>query len=360
MRVGLITLGLLSQLVSALAVARGPTLNWVRLPGAESCIAAVELAQLVETRLGRPVFVQPSDAIVLIEGRVEPAVPLGFAAVIRVSDPDGTLYGSRDLTLPDADCRKLDEVLALIIAVTVRRGGSGSGIALPEAIARELDRLFETDSAELDPGRLPAAQPMAASTVTPPPPAAAPPEPEPGPSSPAARFELGLTAGVFAAVGAQPGLSFGPQVGVRFGLAGVGSLALLGRLGITSEQAIEDGGTLAYRPLQAALAICAAPFRAGSSELVLCGVAAVGSMRVAAQGFKADNQTVHEAWVEAAPQLLGRLPLAGPIFLELALGAPLRIAVPDFRYTDSAGRSQSAYSMSRVGLTLELLAGARF
>ncbi|HKP64758.1 MAG TPA: hypothetical protein VJV78_48810 [Polyangiales bacterium] len=162
-------LAVLGLLVPAEAFARGPALNWVRLSGAESCIAAVELAQLVEGRLGRPVFVSSSEAVVVIEGRVEPAQPLGFNAVIRVSDPDGTLYGSRELTSADSDCRKLDEVLALVISVTIRRGGSGSGIELPEAVARELDRLFEQDSAELDPASLPAA----ATTPSPPPAAAA-------------------------------------------------------------------------------------------------------------------------------------------------------------------------------------------
>ena len=347
-------LAVLSLLVPAGAAARGPTLNWVRLPGAESCIAAVELAERVEARLGRPVFVRSNEAIVVIEGRVEPVPPLGFAAVIRVSDPDGTLYGTRELTSADADCRKLDEVLALVIAVTIRRGASGSGIALPEAIASELDRLFEADSSELDPASLPPQAPPPAAAATPSAPVAAPVT---VPTE--AGFSFGIAAGVFGAAGAQPGLSFGPELRIRLGLAQVGSLALIGRLGLATEQEIDEGGSLEYRPLQAALALCAAPWRSGASELELCGVAAVGSMRVAASGFKAYSGTVYEPWVEAGPQLAGRL-LLSPLFVELALGTPLRIAVPDFRYTDSAGRSQSAFSMSRVGLMLELSAGARF
>jgi hypothetical protein len=52
---------------------RGPSLNWVRLAGADGCIAPVELANRVEQRLGRTVFVRANDAIVVLEGRIGPA-----------------------------------------------------------------------------------------------------------------------------------------------------------------------------------------------------------------------------------------------------------------------------------------------
>ncbi|HKP64757.1 MAG TPA: hypothetical protein VJV78_48805 [Polyangiales bacterium] len=158
----------------------------------------------------------------------------------------------------------------------------------------------------------------------------------------------------------QPGFGFGPQVGVQLELAQVGSLALVGRIGFETEQRVEDTGTLAYRPLQGGLVFCAWPWGEGTTQIGLCGAAAVGSMRVAASGFKAYSGTVYEVWVEAVPQVVGRTMLGEPLFVQLAFGAPLRIVVPDFRYTDSAGRTQSAFSMSRVGFMLEASAGVRF
>ena len=57
---------------------RGPALNFVREPGAEACIASVELAQLIEARLGKPVFVAAPNAVVVIEGSVRPLAEGGF------------------------------------------------------------------------------------------------------------------------------------------------------------------------------------------------------------------------------------------------------------------------------------------
>src|SRR5688572_5319463 len=64
----------------------GPALNFVREPGAESCIASIELAQLIERQLGRPVFVPAAEAVVAIEGSVRKEPGRGYLARIAVSD----------------------------------------------------------------------------------------------------------------------------------------------------------------------------------------------------------------------------------------------------------------------------------
>src|SRR5262249_15622690 len=135
------------------APSSGPSLSWVRLPGAEACIAQAELAAKIEARVGRPVFVRPADAIVLVEGRVAASAGGGFDAVIALSDRDGHGFGERALHLPDADCRKLDDVAALVITVILR--GGPSGLPLPDAIAHELEALFGDEPSELDPATLP-------------------------------------------------------------------------------------------------------------------------------------------------------------------------------------------------------------
>lgn len=347
---------------SAAAAERGPALNWVRLPGAESCIPPVELAERVETRLGRRVFVRTSDAIVVIEGRVEPAQPLGFSTVLTVSDPDGTVYGTREIALEEADCRKLDDVVTLVIAVTIHHGSGSNGIALPFEIARELDRLFERDSSELDPGTLP-------------PSAAAAPLAEPGSGAPVrtatetqrredanSRLSWDLRAGIVAASGLQPGFTVGPIAGLRFSIASVGSAALWFVYGVKSSQSADDDerGTLEFSALSGGLTLCAPGWASGTSELAACASAALGNIRVKPRDFAQDFATAEELWVDVGPALIGRTQLVGPAFVQLGLGMPIRLRAPSFEYTRSSGRPERAFEVSRVGLQLELSLSTRF
>ena len=150
------------------AAQRGPALNWVRSPGAESCIGPVDLAARVEQRLGRNVFVPSGDALVVIEGFVSPQ-PRGFSVMLRVSSPDGEMT-ARVITLEQPDCRKLDELAALVIAVTIHGQGGANAIALPSEVTAELDALFVGEPSELDPpATLPPAmeQPPAETPATP-------------------------------------------------------------------------------------------------------------------------------------------------------------------------------------------------
>src|SRR5689334_12323457 len=75
---------------------RTSSLSWVRLEGAESCIATQALAQAVETRLKRKVFVSASGADVSVEGHIaRESSPPRWRAVFTVRDAEGTLLGTR-------------------------------------------------------------------------------------------------------------------------------------------------------------------------------------------------------------------------------------------------------------------------
>jgi len=69
----------------------GPALNWTRQPGAESCIASVELAARIEARVRKKIFVAAPEAIVAVEGYVAPDPSGGFRATIAMSDGQGAL-----------------------------------------------------------------------------------------------------------------------------------------------------------------------------------------------------------------------------------------------------------------------------
>lgn len=94
-------------------------LSWVRLPGAESCIATPELGARVEQRLGRPALVAPSVATISIEGHVERTADKKFRATVGGTRRDGTTIGSREIVSQDTDCRSLDEGLVLVIALMI-------------------------------------------------------------------------------------------------------------------------------------------------------------------------------------------------------------------------------------------------
>src|SRR5579871_2651613 len=98
------------------------SLGWVRLPGAESCIATRDLARDVEQRLGKAVFVSPAQAEVIVEGRIE-AVTGGeaaFRARLTLTNAQGAVLGTRDLDVPaGSTCRSIDDQLSLVIALLI-------------------------------------------------------------------------------------------------------------------------------------------------------------------------------------------------------------------------------------------------
>jgi hypothetical protein len=106
----------------AIAHAEGRTssLSWVRMPGADSCVATQDLARDVEERLGRTVFVSAAQADVSVEGHIEPnANGPGFHAVVSIRDAKGALLGTRELARPEKSCDEMRAPLALIIAVMI-------------------------------------------------------------------------------------------------------------------------------------------------------------------------------------------------------------------------------------------------
>jgi hypothetical protein len=146
--------------ISTAHAQRTSSLGWARLPGAEDCISTQALAERVERRLGRRVFVSASQADFALEGRVERADAGGaFVATLVVSDRAGRVLGRRVLRAPGPSCAPLEAPLVLVIAIAIDPGASlpldrGSGQDLPEdarALLEQLDlpQLDEHQIAEL-------------------------------------------------------------------------------------------------------------------------------------------------------------------------------------------------------------------
>jgi hypothetical protein len=96
------------------------SLGWTRLPGAEVCTSARDLALDVEARLGHATFVAPSGAELQVEGHVEVArAPSAFRATVRMVDREGMTLGTRELETGDPTCRDLADPLGLAVALMI-------------------------------------------------------------------------------------------------------------------------------------------------------------------------------------------------------------------------------------------------
>jgi len=79
------------------AEARTSSLGWVRGSNAVECIGTRALAEAVEARLGRPVFVSAARADVAVEGQIERGPAGEWRAAISLAGEGGHGLGTRDL-----------------------------------------------------------------------------------------------------------------------------------------------------------------------------------------------------------------------------------------------------------------------
>lgn len=245
-------------------------LNWVRMPGAESCISPQALARGVEQRVGHPVFVPVAQAEWSIEGRVERDRD-AWLATLRASRGDG-VAGSRTVRRVAPDCAVLDAQVAVIIALLID----------PEA----------------DPNEhvAPPAPPTPPPAPPPPPPPAPPPQPlpAPAPAAPAARpRHLTLELGVGAAVEALPTLAPAAHLAAEWSPGG-GPLRLRAAAGVWGPAQVTVAPASAARGaadarfvgLHGALSACLAP--ASLPWLSACLGALVGGLHGEGASFARD------------------------------------------------------------------------
>jgi hypothetical protein len=98
--------------------ARPASLSWVRRAGAEECPTALFVAQRVEERLQRNVFVPASATDLSVEAYVE-RLPASWHVVISVSNAAGKTMGYRELSDAGPSCGVIAESAALAIALMI-------------------------------------------------------------------------------------------------------------------------------------------------------------------------------------------------------------------------------------------------
>ncbi|MBS2015911.1 MAG: hypothetical protein JST00_23690 [Deltaproteobacteria bacterium] len=313
---------------------RTSSLAWARLEGAEACIATSALAQSVEARLGRKVFVSASDADITIEGTIgrAPKGAPGFRAQLRVTAKDGSVLGTRDVETRSSSCDAIDEKLSLVVSVLVDPDAAGAPPPEPPPppppTIIERERVIVVHDAR---------------------------EPPPKPREPW-RFELTLA--LMGTVGLQPdvGVAFAPSVvltppgfwGIRAG----------GGLAASTSARAEEGATADASFAHGSLALCPFASRGGRLEALACAGAVVGALRARGIGFDTSATT---SSVVAGPVVTGRVSVAllGPLVASLALELVVPIAHAEIGYRTAAGgnalfRTAPVGAMAELGLGVNL------
>lgn len=92
-------------------------LSWVRLEGAELCVAGDDLAMQVEQQVGHPIWRAPGDALLTVEGWIAPSPGSdGFVAGVAFLDANGEVWHRETIRHDASDCRQLDETLVEHVA----------------------------------------------------------------------------------------------------------------------------------------------------------------------------------------------------------------------------------------------------
>jgi len=268
-----------------------PGLSWVRLQGAESCISAITLAQQIEDKLGRSVFVPTSAAELTIEGYVAPRPDGGFAAHLAVVAADGAVLGTRVLESPEPACSALEQALVLVIAVTLTPDTGVGGVSMLSAdVQAALDRALDAEVPTATDASASAAGPTATASVARPPADRGDGGPDPTTKPTSVESEpvrwLRLDAALIGGGGMLPSPAFGIEVAaavmprqwlpIAFNLQ-----AFLPR---TLPSPTGDAGEVRFTLLRAGALLCPRT-RYGQLSIEACVGGDTGVMYVTASGF---------------------------------------------------------------------------
>jgi hypothetical protein len=113
-------------------------LKWKHGPGAEGCIDRDTLQRAVEERLERRIFGDASQADVMLVGQVERG-DSDFVARLSMVAASGRVLGQRELHSDSPDCTRLDDSLALVIALAIDslRAVPVDSLRIPKGTPRE-------------------------------------------------------------------------------------------------------------------------------------------------------------------------------------------------------------------------------
>ena len=327
-----------------------PGLNWVRLSGASACPSAPQIADGVEARLGRKLFVSARDAELFVDGYVAP-VSGGFAVSLEISERNGAILGRRTLHVADESC-DIAEAVTLVIAVTLYPDSALPAAAIPldGGTAARLDALFGHEAVDPDPGALPKPVPASGAEVWRRDHA---PAATSGSSNAPERAGIGMriTASGALGVGQVPGAGIGAEAEVTLGTRQAWPAIQLG-LGyfVPSTVHVDRGdGEASFQLMLGWLSVCplgATPMAA----LELCVGAEVGRLAVNARQFLSDNRSAVDLIVDARVAGAWYVRLAEAWSLRLGLVVSVPLVQLAYTYREADGSPRSLFRMPQMAL----------
>jgi hypothetical protein len=345
------------------AAPQGPALNWLRLPGAESCITAAELAARVEERLQRSVFVLAQGSELSFDGYVQARAAGGFSARLAVSNASGAVLGSRELESPDASCRALDDALVLITALTLFPGDFGlqGGIPLDAETNERLQALFGDEPSELDPATLP--PPATALAAIEPQASGAPQEaaPQREPSSDPARARIAIEAAPVAAFGVLPGIALGVSAELTVRLNDLWPL----RAGIAHfferDQRATQLATGTGHFERSELSLFACPYAPDEPwALELCVGTAFGLLSVRSDGFADGGIEASDPVLDVGGSAGLRVLFADTLVARASVTALLPLVQQSYEYQALDASTAQLFRTAQAGVRMQIGIGAQF
>ena len=307
----------------------------MRGAGADACIGTRALAEAVEARLGRPVFVSAARADVAVEGQIERGPAGAWRATIVVAGEGGRMLGTRELLSEAASCRELDEQLALVIAVMIDPDAALHAPPTPAIAPMPPVVPLPLVQRELAPIAIPYL---------------APPRPEP--------WRAGLNVGAVLSLGLLPNLGAG--LALRGRITPPRGLAIeLGATIWSANQADSGGVGARFTLAEGVAAVCPLATSAFGFELGACVGVRVGAMQIGGFGF--DLVQDHERPTFGV-SLEGRVRrrIVGPLVLALGPGVLLPIVRDRFFFSTSTGKKLEVFRMAPLIGTLEATLGVEF
>jgi len=302
-------------------VRRPSSLSWVRLPGAESCIGPRALARDVEQRLGGRALVTPARAEVTIEARIERASEGGgWRATFLVTDASSAPTGRRELHGDAADCRTMDDEIALIVTLLIDPNAALA--PLPSAPA----------------------PPLVEAPIA--------PAPAPPPSPP---WRVGVQLAMAFGLGLLPrpggGVTFRVDVTPpRWPTLALGGTAWFDNH--TEAGPISATFTLVY----GIFSVCPLGIVAVGTRFSACLGLQAGALRAGGFGFDLAYRQ-EQAVINAVAEVRVRRPISAPIFAELGLVQIVPFVRRGFYYDDEKGRSRDVYQMTHLAGALDAALG---
>lgn len=310
------------------------SLSWVRLDGAESCITTQALARAVETRLGHPVFVSPSEAELSVEGSVGPVVgPVKWRATVAMRGRDGAMLGTRSIESAEAECGTLDDKLALAIAIMID----------PEGAMTKHDP--------------PPPPPPIEHTIYVPVNVPVPALPLPLPPKPTWHIEPQAGVGMY--------LGFTPQIG--FGIFGAANVAtpishvgfrVAGHFVVPNGIAVDAGRAEAW-VAQGSAAYCPLFGEAGRMSGYLCFGGSAGLFHASGEGMPA-TRSGSLPLLGAVLDWAASVRLVGPLTLGVTASLGVGILRGRIAYTAPAGGETEVYATGLLTFSSGAFVGLRF